>query len=89
VPDDLHYQLTIEPAGQSKTIVQNGGPSSRNKVRMAPCGVYELAFDSCTMAPRLRRAILCHDREARFVISNSRNLTDLQKNQLLIFLRWL
>jgi CxxC motif-containing protein (DUF1111 family) len=41
--------------------------------------------DGASLTPR--DAILRHDGEARFVISNFRNLTDLQKNQLLIFLR--
>jgi len=41
--------------------------------------------DGASLTPR--DAILRHDGEARFVISNFRNLTDLQKNQLLNFLR--
>jgi CxxC motif-containing protein (DUF1111 family) len=41
--------------------------------------------DGASLTPR--DAILRHDGEARFVINNFRNLTDLQKNQLLIFLR--
>jgi len=41
--------------------------------------------DGNSLTPR--DAILRHDGEARFVINNFRGLSDLQKNQLLVFLK--
>jgi CxxC motif-containing protein (DUF1111 family) len=70
-------------------IVQNGGPASRNKVRTSPLWGLRvrtrLMHDGSSLTPR--DAILRHDGEARFVINNFRNLSDQQKNQLLVFLR--
>jgi CxxC motif-containing protein (DUF1111 family) len=96
VPDALgakiihpYSDFLLHDVGTGDGIVQNGGQSSRNKLRTAPLwGLRTRArfmHDGASLTPR--DAILRHDGEARFVISNFRNLTDLQKNQLLIFLR--
>jgi len=96
VPDALgakiihpYSDFLLHDVGTGDGIVQNGGPSSRNKLRTAPLWGLRtrtrLMHDGASLTPR--DAILRHDGEARFVINNFRNLTDLQKNQLLIFLR--
>jgi CxxC motif-containing protein (DUF1111 family) len=84
-----YSDFLLHDVGTGDGIVQNGGPSSRNKVRTAPLWGLRtrnrFMHDGASLTPR--DAILRHDGEARFVISNFRNLTDLQKNHLLIFLR--
>lgn len=96
VPDALgakiihpYSDFLLHDVGTGDGIVQNGGPSSRNKLRTAPLWGLRtrtrLMHDGASLTPR--DAILRHDGEARFVINSFRNLTDLQKNQLLIFLR--
>ena len=79
----------LHDVGTGDGIVQNGGPFSRNKVRTAPLWGLRvrtrLMHDGLSLTPR--DAILRHDGEARFVINNFRFLSDLQKNQLLVFLR--
>jgi len=96
VPDALgakiihpYSDFLLHDVGTGDGIVQNGGPSSRNKVRTAPLWGLRtrtrFMHDGASLTPR--DAILRHDGEARLVITNFRNLTDLQRNQLLIFLR--
>lgn len=79
----------LHDVGTGDGIVQNGGPFSRNKVRTAP--LWGLRIRTRLMhdglSPTPRDAILHHGGEAGFVINNFRGLSDLQKNQLLIFLR--
>ncbi len=96
VPDALGAKIIhpfsdflLHDVGTGDGIVQNGGPFSRNKVRTAPLWGLRvrtrLMHDGNSLTPR--DAVLRHDGEARFVINNFRALSDLQKNQLLIFLR--
>jgi CxxC motif-containing protein (DUF1111 family) len=79
----------LHDVGTGDGIVQNGGQSTRNKVRTAPLWGLRtrtrLMHDGVSVTPR--DAILRHDGEARYVINNFRALSDAQKNQLLIFLR--
>lgn len=75
--------------GTGDGIVQNGGPLTRNKIRTAPLWGLRtrnrLMHDGDSLT--IREAILRHEGEARFVIDNFRSLSNLQKNQLLVFLR--
>jgi CxxC motif-containing protein (DUF1111 family) len=79
----------LHDVGTGDGIVQNGGPFTRNKIRTAPLWGMRirtrLMHDGFSLTPR--DAILRHDGEARFVINNFRGLSELQKNQLLVFLR--
>jgi CxxC motif-containing protein (DUF1111 family) len=69
-------------------IVQNGPPETANKVRTTPLWGLRtrnrLFHDGLTLS-RLE-AIQRHGGESRFVIDSFRNLTPLQKLQLLAFL---
>lgn len=79
----------LHNVGTGDGIVQNGGSSTRNKLRTAP--LWGLRTRDRLMhdgeALTVREAILRHDGEARFVTDNFRSLSNNQKNQLLIFLR--
>ena len=78
----------LHNVGTGDGIVQNGGQSTRNKVRTAPLwGVRSrgrLMHDGETL--NRNEAILRHAGEATGVINNYRNLTTNQKNQLITFL---
>ena len=69
-------------------IVQNGGQSTRNRVRTAPLWGLRtrtrLMHDGVSVT--FSDAILRHGGEASFVIDNYRALTSNQKKQLLAFL---
>ena len=78
----------LHDVGTGDGIVQNGGQSTRNKMRTAPLwGVRtrdRLMHDGESLTRN--EAILRHDGEANFVINNYRALTGNQKNQLITFL---
>lgn len=78
----------LHNVGTGDGIVQNGGQSTRNKVRTAPLwGVRSrgrLMHDGETL--NRNEAILRHAGEATGVINNYRNLSTNQKNQLITFL---
>jgi len=78
----------LHNVGTGDGIVQNGGQSTRNKLRTPPLwGVRtrgRLMHDGQTL--NRNEAILRHAGEATGVINNYRNLTTSQKNQLIRFL---
>jgi CxxC motif-containing protein (DUF1111 family) len=78
----------LHNVGTGDGIVQNGGQSTRNKLRTPPLwGVRtrgRLMHDGETL--NRNEAILRHAGEATGVINNYRNLTTNQKNQLITFL---
>jgi CxxC motif-containing protein (DUF1111 family) len=78
----------LHNVGTGDGIVQNGGQSTRNKLRTPPLwGVRtrgRLMHDGETL--NRNEAILRHAGEATAVINNYRNLTTNQKNQLITFL---
>src|SRR5258707_140210 len=78
----------LHDVGTGDGIVQNGGQSTRNKVRTAPLwGVRSRnrpMHDGATV--NRNEAILRHAGEATSVINNYRNLGTGQKNQLILFL---
>jgi len=78
----------LHNVGTGDGIVQNGGQSTRNKVRTAPLwGVRtraRLMHDGETL--NRNEAILRHAGEATGVINGYRNLSTNQKNQLILFL---
>jgi len=78
----------LHDVGTGDGIVQNGGQSTRNKLRTPPLwGVRtrgRLMHDGETL--NRNEAILRHAGEATGVINNYRNLTTNQKNQLITFL---
>jgi CxxC motif-containing protein (DUF1111 family) len=78
----------LHNVGTGDGIVQNGGQSTRNKLRTAPLwGVRtrgRLMHDGATV--NRNEAILRHAGEATSVINSYRNLTTTQKNQLITFL---
>ena len=79
----------LHDVGTGDGIVQNGGQSSRNKIRTAP--LWGLRTRTRLMhdgeSTTITDAILRHAGEASYVIDNYRALTNSQKNQLLTFLR--
>jgi CxxC motif-containing protein (DUF1111 family) len=79
----------LHDVGTGDGIVQNGGQSSRNKIRTAP--LWGLRTRTRLMhdgeSTTITDAILRHAGEAGYVIDNYRALTNSQKNQLLTFLR--
>ncbi len=79
----------LHNVGTGDGIVQNGGQSSRNKLRTAPLWGLRtrtrLMHDGVSVT--FHDAILRHAGEAAFVIDNYRALSNSQKNQLLTFLR--
>jgi CxxC motif-containing protein (DUF1111 family) len=78
----------LHNVGTGDGIVQNGGQSTRNKLRTPPLwGVRtrpRLMHDGDTL--NRNEGILRHAGEATGVINNYRNLTTAQKNQLILFL---
>jgi CxxC motif-containing protein (DUF1111 family) len=78
----------LHNVGTGDGIVQNGGQSTRNKVRTAPLwGVRSrgrLMHDGETL--NRNESILRHAGEATGVINSYRNLSTNQKNQLITFL---
>ncbi len=78
----------LHDVGTGDGIVQNGGQSTRNKVRTAPLwGMRSrdrLMHDGETLTRN--EAILRHAGEANGVINNYRSLSTTQKNQLITFL---
>jgi CxxC motif-containing protein (DUF1111 family) len=78
----------LHDVGTGDGIVQNGGQSTRNKVRTAPLwGMRSrdrLMHDGETV--NRNEAILRHAGEATSVINNYRSLSTGQKNQLILFL---
>jgi len=78
----------LHDVGTGDGIVQNGGQSTRNKVRTAPLwGMRSrdrLMHDGDTLTRN--EAILRHAGEATGVINNYRSLSNTQKNQLILFL---
>ena len=79
----------LHNVGTGDGIVQNGGQSSRNKIRTAP--LWGLRTRTILMhdgdSTTITDAILRHAGEATFVIDNYRALSNVRKNQLLTFLR--
>jgi CxxC motif-containing protein (DUF1111 family) len=78
----------LHNVGTGDGIVQNGGQSTRNKVRTPPLwGMRSrdrLMHDGASLTRN--EAILRHAGEANSVINNYRNLSNTQKNQLVTFL---
>jgi CxxC motif-containing protein (DUF1111 family) len=78
----------LHDVGTGDGIVQNGGQSTRNKVRTAPLwgmrSRNRLMHDGETV--NRNEAILRHAGEATSVINNYRSLSTGQKNQLILFL---
>ena len=78
----------LHNVGTGDGIVQNGGPSTRNKLRTAP--LWGMRTRGRLMhdgeSPTRNEAILRHAGEATPVINNYRNLSTSQKNQLVTFL---
>jgi CxxC motif-containing protein (DUF1111 family) len=74
--------------GTGDGIVQNGGQSTRNKLRTAPLWGMRTRDRIMHDGEGLNRneAILRHDGEANFVIANYNALSTTQKNQLIAFL---
>ena len=79
----------LHNVGTGDGIVQNGGPSTRNKLRTPPLwGVRtrnQLMHDGQSLS--FNNAILRHGGEASLVINSYRRLNDTQRNQLIAFLR--
>jgi CxxC motif-containing protein (DUF1111 family) len=78
----------LHNVGTGDGIVQNGGPSTRNKLRTAPLWGMRTRARLMHDGESLTRneAILRHAGEATPVINNYRNLSTTQKNQLVTFL---
>ena len=90
--DKLIHPLSdflLHNVGTGDGIVQNGGASTRNKLRTPPLwGVRtrnQLMHDGQSLS--FNNAILRHAGEASLVINSYRRLSDAQKSQLLVFLR--
>jgi CxxC motif-containing protein (DUF1111 family) len=79
----------LHDVGTGDGIVQNGGPSTRNKLRTPPLwGLRTRAqFMHDGQSLTLTEAILRHGGEATFVINNFRALSQTNKNRLITFLR--
>jgi CxxC motif-containing protein (DUF1111 family) len=79
----------LHNVGTGDGIVQNGGASTRNKLRTPPLwGVRtrnQLMHDGQSLS--FNNAILRHSGEASSVINSYRRLSDPQRNQLINFLR--
>jgi CxxC motif-containing protein (DUF1111 family) len=78
----------LHDVGTGDGIVQNGGPSTRNKLRTAPLWGLRtrnrLMHDGASLTRN--DAILRHAREATSVVDRYRALNFTQKNQLVVFL---
>jgi CxxC motif-containing protein (DUF1111 family) len=83
-----YSDFLLHDVGTGDGIVQNGGQSTRNKVRTAPLWGLRtrtrLMHDGATVTRT--DAILRHAGEATFVINNFVNLTTTNKNRLITFL---
>jgi CxxC motif-containing protein (DUF1111 family) len=83
-----YSDFMLHDVGTGDGIVQNGGQSTRNKLRTAPLWGLRtrtrLMHDGATFTRN--NAILRHRNEAASVITNYNNLTATQKNQLITFL---
>jgi CxxC motif-containing protein (DUF1111 family) len=79
----------LHDVGTGDGIVQNGGQSTRNKIRTVPLwglrARNRLMHDGLSLT--VNDAILRHAGEATFVINNYRALSTTQRNRLLTFLR--
>ncbi len=79
----------LHNVGTGDGMVQNGGPSTRNKLRTPPLwGVRtrnQLMHDGQSLS--FNNTILRHGGEASMVINSYRRLNDTQRNQLIAFLR--
>jgi len=79
----------LHDIGTGDGIVQNGGPSTRNKVRTAPLWGLRtrnrLLHDGLSLTPN--EAILQHRGQASNVTRNYQSLNSTQRKQLLTFLR--
>ena len=84
-----YSDFLLHDVGTGDGIVQNGGQSTRNKLRTRPLwGVRSNArhmHDGASLT--FNESILRHAGEATFVINNYRNLTATQQNQLITFLK--
>lgn len=80
--------LLLHNVGTGDGIVQNGGPSTRNKVRTAPLWGLRtrtrLMHDGLSMTRN--DAILRHSNEARPVTDTYRTLSSAERQALLTFL---
>jgi CxxC motif-containing protein (DUF1111 family) len=78
----------LHDVGTGDGIVQNGGSSTRNKLRTAPLWGLRTRNRLMHDGESLTRneAILRHAGEATSVINNYRNLSDANKNRLITFL---
>src|ERR1700676_225415 len=96
VPDSLgnkiihpYSDFLLHDVGTGDGIVQNGGPSTANKMRTPPLwGVRlrsRLRHDGRALT--FTEAILHHSDEASHVVRNFRNLSDQERQQLLTFLK--
>ena len=78
----------LHNVGTGDGVVQNGGQSTRNKVRTPPLWGLRtrdrLMHDGATLTRN--EAILRHAGEATSVINSYRALTNLEKIQLIVFL---
>jgi CxxC motif-containing protein (DUF1111 family) len=83
-----YSDFLLHNVGTGDGIVQNGGPSTANKLRTAPLWGLRTRNRLMHDGESLTRndAILRHGGEATFVINSYRNLTNNQKNQLVTFL---
>ena len=83
-----YSDLMLHDVGTGDGIIQNGGSSTRNKLRTPP--LWGLRTKSRLMHDTLdltrNNAILAHTNEAEPVIQNYINLSLTQKNQLIAFL---
>jgi CxxC motif-containing protein (DUF1111 family) len=84
-----YSDFLLHDVGTGDGIVQNGGLSTRNKIRTAPLwGVRtRTQFMHDGESPTLRDAISRHGGEATFVIDQYRLLSEAEKEQLTTFLR--
>ena len=84
----LFSDLLVHDVGTGDGIVQNGGQSTRNKLRTPPLwgsrSRDRLMHDGETLTRN--EAILRHAGEATSVINSYRNLSTTQKNQIVTFL---
>ena len=78
----------LHDVGTGDGIVQNGGPSTRNKLRTPPLWGLRTRVRLMHDGETLTRndAILRHEGEASFVINRYRSLSFIQRNQLIVFL---
>lgn len=83
-----YSDFLLHDVGTGDGIVQNGGQSTRNKLRTAPLWGLRtrtrLMHDGATVTRT--DAILRHAGEATFVINNFRNLSRTNQNRLITFL---